>query len=299
MNDFVIEYINYLRLGKNLSDNSIVSYTTDLNKFITFLEEKNIDDLDKVDSQFISTFLAKKKKESIQNSTIRRYLSSLKGFFKYLFVNNYIKKNPTETFQSTKSSRKLPTVLSVAEINEMLDAPKTDSVLGLRDKALLEVAYSSGLRVSELINLKINDIFFQDEYLRILGKGSKIRLVPIGSVAQKWLKKYLIESRPSLEKKMKSENIVFLNIRGTKYSRMGVWKIFRFYAKEAKIEKEIHPHTFRHSFATHLVEGGADLRAVQEMLGHSDISTTQIYTHIDREFIRQVYNDCHPRGSKV
>lgn len=156
--------------------------------------------------------------------------------------------------------------------------------------------YSSGLRVSEVINLKKSDLFFENEVIRVIGKGNKQRLVPIGKSARMWVKKYLLNSRVHLEKKMKSENYVFLNKRGTRLSRMGMWKIVDRYCKEAEILKEVHPHTFRHSFATHLLEGGADLRAVQEMLGHADISTTQIYTHIDREFIKQVHKDFHPRG---
>ena len=161
---------------------------------------------------------------------------------------------------------------------------------------MLEVLYSSGLRVSELINLKISDLFLADEVIRVLGKGNKQRIVPIGSSAINWLNKYFLNSRIFLEKKDKSKNIVFLNNRGTGLTRMGVWKIILYYTNEAKIIKEVHPHTFRHSFATHLVEGGADLRAVQEMLGHADISTTQIYTHIDRDYIKQMHREYHPRG---
>jgi integrase/recombinase XerD len=161
---------------------------------------------------------------------------------------------------------------------------------------MLELCYSSGLRVSEITNLKISDLYFRDEVIRVMGKGSKQRVVPVGKSAVKWVNKYLTDSRPFLEKKIKSGEIIFLNKRGTKLSRMGIWKIFDNHTKAAKIVKEVHPHTFRHSFATHLLEGGADLRAVQEMLGHSDISTTQIYTHIDRDFIKQVHKDFHPRG---
>ncbi len=168
--------------------------------------------------------------------------------------------------------------------------------MGLRDKAILETFYACGLRVSELINLKLSDLFFEEEIIRAFGKGSKERLIPIGSSAREWITNYLKQSRPLLQKKMKSENYLFLNSRGSKFSRMGIWKIVERYVKEAGIEKEVHPHTFRHSFATHLLEGGADLRAVQEMLGHADISTTQIYTHIDREYIKQVHKDFHPRG---
>ncbi|GAB4131657.1 MAG: site-specific tyrosine recombinase XerD [Ignavibacteriales bacterium] len=294
---FINEYLNYLRLEKNLSDNSVTSYKNDLTNFVNFLEDINFTDFNNVDTSVLTKYLRFLDQKKLANASVSRNLSSLKGFFKYLIQSQYIENNPMESFQSVKTKRKLPQVLSVEEIDKILAAPDVSTITGLRDKLLLEICYSSGLRVSEVINLKINDIYLNEEVLRILGKGNKIRLVPIGSVAQKWLKEYLINSRPSLEKKMKSGNILLLNTRGTKLSRMGVWKIFKKYAIEAGINKEIHPHTFRHSFATHLVEGGADLRAVQEMLGHSDISTTQIYTHIDREFIKQVYRDFHPRGS--
>ncbi|PJA95724.1 MAG: site-specific tyrosine recombinase XerD [Ignavibacteriales bacterium CG_4_9_14_3_um_filter_34_10] len=298
MKEFVKEFTNYLRLEKNLSENSVKSYKSDLDNLINYLREINCIDLNEVKSETLQKYLTLLKNRNLKSTTLSRNLSSFRGFFKYLIRNQYIQNNPVESFQTTKTKRRLPTVLSIEEVDRILSLPDLTSKYGLRDKALLEICYSSGLRVSEVINLKINDVYFDEEILRILGKGDKLRLVPIGSVAQKWLKEYLLNSRPSLEKKMKSANIVLLNSRGTKLSRMGVWKIFNKYAKAANIEKEIHPHTFRHSFATHLVEGGADLRAVQEMLGHSDISTTQIYTHIDREFIKQVHHDFHPRGSK-
>jgi len=174
--------------------------------------------------------------------------------------------------------------------------PDIENKLGIRDKAILELFYACGTRVSELLNLKIGDLFLKEEIIRVFGKGSKERLIPIGSSAINWIEQYLIKSRPLLMKKSKSENYLFLNSRGSKLSRMGVWKIIDRYVKEAGIAKEVHPHTFRHSFATHLLEGGADLRAVQEMLGHADISTTQIYTHIDRDYIKQVHKQYHPRG---
>jgi integrase/recombinase XerD len=220
----------------------------------------------------------------------------LKGFFRYLEDNNYIEKNPTEKLSSVKKARRLPAVLSVAEIDMILKIPDINDSAGLRDRAMLETFYSSGLRVSELINLKINDLYFADEVVRVLGKGSKERIVPMGQNAIYWLKEYLTKSRPRLEKKSKSGSYVFLNKRDTKLSRMGIWKLVNYYSVLAGITKEMHPHTFRHSFATHLLEGGADLRAVQEMLGHSDISTTQIYTHVDRSYIKQVHKDHHPRG---
>ena len=297
MEEFVKEYLAILQYEKNLSANTTNAYRNDLKKFLSFLEDNAITDFNEVSSNHLSSFFERQRKLGVDSATSARYMSSLKGFFRYLENNNYIEKNPTGKLTSVKIGRKLPAVLSFYEIEKILDAPKTADLDGLRDKAILETLYSSGLRVSELINLKINDLYFDDEVVRVLGKGSKERIVPIGSSAIHWLKEYLLHSRPHLEKKMKSHNFVFLNMkRGTKISRMAIWNIVKRYADEAGIKKEIHPHTFRHSFATHLLEGGADLRAVQEMLGHADISTTQIYTHVDRNYIKQVHKDHHPRG---
>ncbi|KAB2841867.1 MAG: site-specific tyrosine recombinase XerD [Melioribacteraceae bacterium] len=295
MEDFLKEYLTVIKLEKNLSDNSVVSYEIDLKKFLEFAETNKITDWNEITSDLIVGFFQKQREDGLGSSTTARYLSSLKGFFKYLYKNKYVEKDPAENLSSTKLTKRLPAVLSIFEIDKILESPDTSTVLGRRDKAVLEIMYSSGLRVSELINLKLGDLFFNDEVIRVLGKGSKQRIIPVGSSAIKWCNEYLLKSRIHLENKLKSMNYVFLNSRGTKLSRMGVWKIVDSYTKAAGIEKEVHPHTFRHSFATHLLEGGADLRAVQEMLGHSDISTTQIYTHIDREYIKQVYRDFHPR----
>ena len=296
MEEFLKEYLTILRFEKNLSDNTIKSYEHDISKLLTYLHEHGISDLNEVTSNLISKFFELQRNAGIDSSTVARYMSSLKGFWSYLEDSKYVEKNPIDKLSPVKKSRKLPAVLSFNEVEQILNCPDTADILGLRDKAILELFYSSGLRVSELINLKIGDLFFDDEVIRVLGKGSKERIVPIGSSAARWITEYLKTSRHYLEKKYKSGNYVFLNRRGTKLSRMWIWKIFDQYAKEAGIKKEIHPHTFRHSFATHLLEGGADLRAVQEMLGHADISTTQIYTHIDREYIKQVHRDHHPRG---
>ncbi|MFH1198242.1 MAG: site-specific tyrosine recombinase XerD [bacterium] len=290
------EYLTILRFEKNLSENTLDSYRNDLSKFLDYLELVSITDLNNVRAELISKYFEYQRTQGVTSSTSSRYLSSLKGFFNFMISNRYIIENPMEKIASSKSSRKLPTVLTIVEIEKMLSAPDTKKILGLRDKALLELFYSSGLRVSEIITIKISDLFFNEEIIRVFGKGSKQRVVPIGSSAIKWCNDYLKKSRPFLEKKSKSANYLFLNKRGTKLSRMGVWKLVNRYAKEADIQKEIHPHTFRHSFATHLLQGGADLRAVQEMLGHADISTTQIYTHIDRDYIKQVHKDYHPRG---
>ena len=296
MFDFLKEYLTILKIEKNLSDNSINSYKTDLLKLFTFLESINTNDLDKVTYQNITQFFEEQRTDGINSSSVRRYSSSIKGFFSYLKQKEYIKKNPVINLKSTKIARDLPSVLSFLEIEKILKQPKLKSKMGLRDRAILELLYSSGLRVSELINLKVSDLFFEDEVIRVLGKGSKQRIVPVGSSAITWVTEYLQKLRPLLQKKLSSQNIIFLNSRGSKISRMGIWKLVRKYCELAEIEKEVHPHTFRHSFATHLLEGGADLRAVQEMLGHSDISTTQIYTHIDREYVKQIHKDFHPRG---
>lgn len=296
MEPFLKEYLAHLKLEKNLSQNTVASYKNDINAFISFLKELKIDDPSNVTTEHINGFFKVLKELGLLGSSTARYFSSLKGFFLFLIKNKYILKNPIEKISAPRISKKLPGVLDINEVEAILSIPDTKEILGLRDKAMLELFYACGTRVSELLNLKVNDLFFDDEIIRVFGKGSKERLIPIGSSAIKWIGEYLKKSRPLLMKKLKSENILFLNSRGTKLSRMGIWKIIDRYVKEAGIKKDVHPHTFRHSFATHLLEGGADLRAVQEMLGHADISTTQIYTHIDRDYIKQVHKQFHPRG---
>ena len=296
LNIFLKEYLSILKLEKNLSDNTVASYGNDINSFLQFVESRKIDDPSIIKQNHIADFFKSLKELGLSGRSAARYYSSIKGFFNYLFLSKYITENPIGKISSPKLAKNLPPVLSVREIDLILSKPDTDNKLGLRDKAVLELLYACGTRVSELINIKISDLFFDDDVIRVFGKGSKERIIPIGSSAIMWTNKYLKESRVLLMKKTKSENYLFLNNRGTKLSRMGVWKIVDRYVKETGLEKEIHPHTFRHSFATHLLEGGADLRAVQEMLGHADISTTQIYTHIDRDYIKQVHKEFHPRG---
>ncbi|MEE9448627.1 MAG: site-specific tyrosine recombinase XerD [Ignavibacteriaceae bacterium] len=296
MEIFLKEYLTTLKLERNLSGNTVSSYKNDISSLIGFLKTLDITDPSRVSKKELNSFFSSLNKTGLSSNSAARYYSSIKGFFRYLFIQNYIKENPMEKVSSPKLKKGLPLVLSVTEVDSILSSPDTSNVLGLRDKALLELLYACGVRVSELLGLKVSDLFFNEEMIRVFGKGSKERLVPVGRSAVEWVKKYLIKSRPMLEKKYKSENFLFLNKKGTKLSRMGIWKIVDRYVKDAGIKKEVHPHTFRHSFATHLLEGGADLRAVQEMLGHADISTTQIYTHIDREYIKQMHKDFHPRG---
>jgi integrase/recombinase XerD len=296
MESFLKEYLAVLKLERNLSINTVTSYKNDLSSLLNFLRTIKSGDLSEVTSIQLTMFFKSLDNLGLTSTTAARYFSSIKNFFIYLYQKNYIKENPVERLSSPKLSKNLPVVLTVEEIDRIINSPNVSKKLELRDKALLELLYACGTRVSEIIHLKISDLFFNEEVIRVFGKGSKERIIPVGRSAVKWVEEYLLNSRPLLEKKLKSENILFLNNRGTKLSRMGVWKIIEKYAKLSGVKKEIHPHTFRHSFATHLLEGGADLRAVQEMLGHSDISTTQIYTHIDRDYIKQVHKDFHPRG---
>ena len=293
---FLKEYLSHLKLEKNLSENTLSSYKNDISTFISFLSDYKIADPSDISTENLTTFFKTLKNIGLTSTSTARYFSSLKGFFLYLLKNNYIIKNPLEKISAPKLSKKLPEVLNINEVDKILAQPNVSDTLGLRDKAILELLYACGTRVSELTNLKLSDLFLNEEVIRVFGKGSKERLIPIGSSAIEWVGKYIKESRSVLLRISKSGNYVFLNSRGSKLSRMGIWKIIDRYVKEAGIQKEVHPHTFRHSFATHLLEGGADLRAVQEMLGHADISTTQIYTHIDRDYIKQVHKQFHPRG---
>ncbi len=293
---FLSDYSSYLFLERNLSENTIGSYQTDIKTFLEYLIECGIADLNVVTHKEMVGFFKLLTKIGLNERSVARYFSALKGFFSFLISAGYIEKNPSDSLTAPKISRKLPEVLSVDEVNAILEQPDVGDVLGLRDKAVLELFYACGLRVSEVINLRLTGLYLDDGIIRVTGKGNKERIVPIGDSAVHWIQEYLKNSRIVLAKSIKSENILFLNVRGTKFSRMGLWKMVHQYSVMAQVTKQIHPHTFRHTFATHLLEGGADLRAVQEMLGHSDISTTQIYTHIDRDYIKQEHRDHHPRG---
>ncbi|MCX7761359.1 MAG: tyrosine recombinase XerD [Candidatus Kryptonium sp.] len=229
-------------------------------------------------------------------SSISRNVASIKSFHKFLLLESYSKNYPVENIEHPKIKKKPPEVLSIDEVFTLLEQPDTSTPIGIRDRALLEVMYATGVRVSELINLKQIDLFLDMEFIRVLGKGSKERLIPIGKVAIKWLREYQLKVRPKLAK-ISSGDILFLSRLGKKLTRMSVWKIVKKYALMAGIRKEIHPHTLRHSFATHLLEGGSDLRSVQEMLGHASITTTQIYTHISNETLREIYYLYHPRSN--
>jgi integrase/recombinase XerD len=289
-------YLNFLRLEKNLSPNTITSYKFDIAKYRSFLISAEIQTISAVSEEHISKFLAALHRGNLSPRSAARTLSTIRGFHRYLLGEDEAKDDPTQIVDSPKQEKKLPDVLSIFEIDEILKQPDTSIRLGIRDRAMLETLYATGIRVSELVNLKQSNLLIEDGLILVYGKGSKERLIPIGRSARQWIEEYQKQSRVYLAKSRKSQDALFLNIRGTKLTRDMIRKLVEKYAIAAGIEKNVHPHTFRHSFATHLLEGGADLRAVQEMLGHADISTTQIYTHIDREYLKEVHRTFHPRG---
>ena len=289
------EFKTYLRIERSLSENTIDSYIRDVKKLSNFAEKINKSEL-KINKSDIKDFIKEINEDEISARTQSRIISWIKAFYKYLILEDYIKINPTELIESPKIGMKLPDTLSVHEIDSLLSAIDLSHPQGQRNRAILEVLYSCGLRVSELVNLKLSNIRFNEGYVKVLGKGNKERFAPIGSSALKYLKIYLKEVRIHQNIKKDSEDIVFLNRRGNKLTRVMIFTIIKQLAEKIGLKKKISPHTFRHSFATHLIEGGADLRAIQEMLGHESITTTEIYTHLDREFLRDAILTFHPRA---
>ena len=289
------EFKSYLRIERSLSDNTIDSYLRDIQKLANFSEEKNLNELEITKAE-VKEFIAEINKEGISARSQSRIISGIKAFYKYLILEDYLKVNPTELIESPKIGMKLPDTLSIEEIDSLISAIDLSHPQGERNRAILEVLYSCGLRVSELTNLKLSNIRFKEGYVKVLGKGNKERFAPIGSSAIKFLNIYLNEIRNHQDIKKGSEDIVFLNRRGNKLTRVMIFTIIKQLAEKIGMKKKISPHTFRHSFATHLIEGGADLRAIQEMLGHESITTTEIYTHLDREYLREAIMQFHPRA---
>ncbi|NTW31390.1 MAG: site-specific tyrosine recombinase XerD [Bacteroidetes bacterium] len=286
----------FLQLEKSLSQNSVKAYIQDIDKLTQFLEiNQFVLPPDKIELHQIQNFLKWLNEIGISARTQARIISGIKAFYKYLMLENIVKVNPTELLESPKLGRKLPDTLSVLEIDRLISAIDLSKPEGHRNKAMLETIYSSGLRVSELINLKISNLNFKDGFIKIVGKGNKERIVPIGRIAVKFIKIYLNDFRIHIPIKKESQDILFLNRRGNKLSRNMIFIIIKELCKKIGLNKKISPHTFRHSFATHLIEGGADLRAVQEMLGHESITTTEIYLHLDREYLRDAIMEFHPR----
>jgi integrase/recombinase XerD len=300
MNNYVRDFLHYLRLEKNASSNTIASYALDVRRYVEFLQQHSVTDLNRVTGTHMSQFMQSLHRDGLAPRSVTRSLSAIKGFHRFLMGDGIVRTNPTDNIDRPKLARSLPDVLSQAEVDAILDQPRATPQdkrrLWLRDKALLETLYATGMRVSEVIGLTQSNLLSDQGLVRVFGKGSKERIVPIGGSALRWIARYQKEARLFLLKKGKSNDALFLNVRGTSLTRMSVWNIVQECTQRAGITKDVHPHTFRHSFATHLLEGGADLRAVQEMLGHSDISTTQIYTHVDREYLKEVHRTFHPRG---
>ena len=302
MEKFLTIFSNHLSLERSLSTNTVESYKIDLKKYIKFLKEEKISSLEEIKEDHITKLIVALSRLGLKATSIARNLTAIKSFHKFLAREGYTQSDPASAIESPKLWRKLPAVLDQHEMEKLLDQPTEEPNmyrgvnirLVLRDKAILEFLYATGVRISELIKTKRKDILPEVELVRVIGKGQKERIVPIGRLALKATEKYLREVRPQLANQT-SEDFLFLNRRGRPFSRMGLWKILRKYVNRAGIKKKVSPHTIRHSFATHLLEGGADLRAVQEMLGHADISTTQIYTHLDREYLKEVHRTFHPR----
>jgi integrase/recombinase XerD len=286
---------DFLALEQGASVETSRAYRLDIVRFVEYVSVKGAKSPTDVGPRNLREYVYHLKDLGLSPASIRRNVSAVRSYFRFLLGEGHVVRDPSERLETPKKWRTLPEVLDVAEVEKLLAAPSLDEPLAFRDRAMLELAYGAGLRVSEWISLSVRDVMLQDHLVRVFGKGAKERLVPIGRRAIAAIAVYLRELRPKLEKG-EGKGVLFLNARGEPLSRMGAWKILRKYVDQAGIKKSVSPHTLRHSFATHLLEGGADLRAVQEMLGHVDISTTQIYTHVDREYLRTVHKQFHPRS---
>ena len=293
---FLIErFGDFLSLEQGVSPRTHEAYGRDLARFATYARTQGATTPVDVGPRLLRDFVYHLKDVGLAPASIRRTVSAVRTYYRFLLAEGHVLRDPSERLETPRRWRTLPDVLTVDEVSRLLAAPSLDEPLAFRDRALLELAYGAGLRVSEWIGLGVKDVLFEEQLVRVFGKGSKERLVPIGRSAIGAVAVYLRELRPRLERG-EGKGVLFLNARGAPLTRMGAWKILRKYVEQAGITKHVSPHTLRHSFATHLLEGGADLRAVQEMLGHADISTTQIYTHVDREYLRSVHRQFHPRA---
>jgi len=296
MEEEINAYGRYLRIERGLSDNTIVSYQRDLRKYSRFLEKNAIHAFGDVTKPDVLLYLQFLNEEKLATASIGRMITSLRRFHQYLKQEGLIENDPMVTIQLPKKQQKLPKVLSIDEVERLLAAPDVKTVLGLRDRAILELLYATGLRVSELIHITMSEIHLDIGFIQTIGKGDKERIVPLGEEAAFWISEYLSDSRPALAHGRKETAFLFLNFHGNGFTRQGIWKNLKQTVRDAGIRKNVSPHMLRHSFATHILENGADLRIVQELLGHADISTTQIYTHITTERMAEIYQKYHPRA---
>jgi len=293
---YIKGFKSYLQLEKSLSAHSVEAYLRDVDKFVRYMDLEGLKlNVEEVKLGHLESFIQWINEIGMDAHTQARIISGIRAFYKYLMMEDVLSVNPTELLITPRLARKLPDTLSIEEINALIDSIDQSTPEGVRNKAMLETLYGSGLRVSELVNLKISDMFLDVEFIKVIGKGNKERLIPIGSQAIKYINIYKNDVRVHNEPKKGEEDILFLNRRGKRLSRVMIFYIIKECAKKIGLKKTISPHTFRHSFATHLIEGGADLRAIQEMLGHASITTTEIYTHLDRDFLRSTIMQFHPR----
>ncbi len=297
MDKQITAFLDYLSVERGLAQNTISSYALDLKQFKAFCRQLGVTDGGRIDRSLVIRYLVDLKNKGRAPATISRQMATIKVFCRFLVDEGVLSKDPTANLESPGVKTKLPDVLGQEETIKLLEQPRTGNTAGLRDRAMLELMYATGMRVSELLALNVDNVDWQQGYVRCRGKGAKERIIPIGSVAKHYLAEYLARARAKIMAG-KGEKALFLNMRGRRLTRQGFWKIIKKYAREAGIKKEITPHTLRHSFATHLLENGADLRSVQEMLGHADITTTQIYTHLTSAKLRETYDKCHPRAVK-
>jgi len=295
LEDQTVDFAHYLRVEQGLAENSVTSYTQELRNFAQYLTPKKITDFKRVDRLQVMAYLSALTAAGKSRNSVIHAVSALRKFYRYLVQTHQLTDNPMANVAAPKHAQHLPAVLTVAEVDRLLAAPDTSNKYGLRDRAILEVMYATGLRVSELVHLKLADLHLEMGLIQTLGKGDKERIIPIGDVASDWINQYLAHSRPVLLKQRTSPYL-FLNAHGGGLSRQSIWQKIKRYVALADIQKDVTPHTLRHSFATHILENGADLRVVQELLGHADITTTQIYTHISKKRLLNVYDAYHPRA---
>lgn len=290
------DYIHFLKVERQLSQNTVASYKRDLSDYIHQLDKAGVESIDNIDRSAILQYLHRLKEQGKSSRTVARHISSIRSFHQFLLREKVTTQDPTVHLEMPKLEQKLPSVLSVNEVDKLISMPQSSKPQGKRDIALLELLYGTGMRVSELIGLNVDDIHISMGFVRVFGKGGKERIVPLGGGAMKACTIYIRDARPTFIAKKPGTDALFVNMRGTRLTRQGCWKIIKGYALEAGIQKVLTPHILRHSFATHLIENGADIRAVQEMLGHADISTTQIYTHVSKSRLKDVYVKFHPRA---
>lgn len=295
METIIEEYLKFIQIEKGLSENTIGAYRRDLKKYQLYMQEQKIAHIGFIDRQTIQECLGSLIDQGASAKSIARFISTIRSFHQFALREKYAAKDPTVLIETPKYEKKLPDVLDVEEVIQLLETPDLTKNNGYRDRTILELLYATGMRVTELIQIEIDDVNLIMGFVKVFGKGNKERIIPLGDTVIEYLDTYINNVRPQLLKKTVT-NVLFLNLHGRPLTRQGIWKLIKQYGLRANINKTLTPHTLRHSFATHLLENGADLRAVQEMLGHSDISTTQLYTHVSKTQIRQMYNKFHPRA---